>query len=65
MIPVRNRGRLGQYKQVAEVLCYLKFLLLSSDEDILMRESLDRTTAGWDLAFSIFFFFCSFVLLVV
>lgn len=31
---------LGQYKQVSEVLWYLKFLLLSSDVKILMREGL-------------------------
>lgn len=55
MIPVRNRGRLGQYKQLAEVLCYLKVLLLSSDVDILMKEGLDCKTAGWDLAFPFFF----------
>lgn len=55
MIPVRNGGTLGQYKQVAEVLCYLKFLLLSSDVDILMREGLDHKTAGWDFCFSLFF----------
>lgn len=63
MIPVRNRGKLRQYKPVAEVLYYLKFLLLSCDVDILMREGLDCKTAGWDFAFSLFLLI--FFLLVV
>lgn len=54
--PKRNRGMRGQYKQVSEVLWYLKFLLLSSDVDILMREGLDSKTAGCDFALFFFFF---------
>ena len=61
--PERNRGMLGQYKQVSDVLWYSKFLLLSSDVDILMREGLDSKTAGCD--FALFFFFFPFFSLVV
>lgn len=56
--PEKNRGMLGQYKQVSEVLWYLKFLLLSSDVDILMREGLYNKTAGCN--FAPFFFFSHF-----